>query len=96
MRLGRTLRPNLGANQRGRASLSSSAGNGGLEDDSHTAYAIEALLDRSTTGRATKPWGIEPVIETFSAGAARPAGRWLAGRAADRLKRIPTGSDRAR
>jgi hypothetical protein len=58
--VGARQRPNLGANQHGRASLSRSAGNGGASRRLAVADPIEALLDRSTTGRATNGWTIEP------------------------------------
>ena len=49
--------------------------------DSRTAGAIEALLDRSTTARATKRWRIDPVIGSAGRGGARsPVADATAGR----------------
>jgi hypothetical protein len=91
--VGAHQRPNTGANQRGRAWLSSSAGNAGAPSRLTTADSIEALLDSGDRTRYPAT-GIDPQAEASSAGNARtvwsddscwPAVSWL--------KRIPPGSD---
>jgi len=60
MTLGRASAPTQVHNQRGRAALSSNADTSGASRRLAYCGAIEALLDRSTTGRATKRWRIDP------------------------------------
>ena len=58
--VGARQRPNTGEIQRGRVPLSSSAATGGASGRLGSDWAIVALLDRSTTGRATKTAASRP------------------------------------
>lgn len=89
--VGARQRPKTGANKRGRASAVRAApATVAHRDDSRTADAIEALLDRSTTGRATQRWVSirQWVTPARRALAHHPADTWL-------VPRGPTQADPA-
>ena len=91
--VGARQRPNTGANQRGRASLSSSAGRGGASGRLGIGDAIEALLDCDDRPRY-RAIGIDPTARISPP--SRPSGpgtgdSWLA--PALRLKSVLLGSD---
>jgi hypothetical protein len=62
--VGARQRPNLGANQRGRASVSSSADHGGASRRLATAGPTEALLDSDARPRYSA-MGIDPTTDGF-------------------------------